>query len=311
MVQDIAEPASPDGKSSAKPGSRRHVVTILTVAGIAVLYVLSLILQANSGTTRNTAEAPEVSEGTASVYLQFSGIDTERRVATFNLFAIQNSSQNTSESLNRTLTIQVTPAQGSGVFTVPAGQTLANEQVKIELDGDVKLWPFDRYRQPVAVSASSKVETVSTDLKVRLMVEGYSPGWKLANDATDFNKLDKFDQAFLGNVDSNSSLSTITFARSGNILLLSILLVLVVISLPVMALFVALRVRAGKQKFQAPFAAWFSAMLFAIVPIRSFLPGNPPTGAWVDTAVTVWAIIGLVVALTIYIRAWMHSERPG
>ncbi|MBQ1443364.1 MAG: DUF4436 family protein [Renibacterium sp.] len=309
MAQDTSEAESPSAGAGSKARSRLHPTALLIALAIVALYVLSLVLQANSGATRNTTEAPSVSQGTALVYLQFNGIDTERRVATFNLSAIQDPDQANTASFDRTLTVQVIPAIGSGIFTVPAGQSLANEQLKIDLDGDVKLWPFDRYSQPLVVSASSKTGNVSTELKVQLQVEGYSPGWKLANDAKEFDELDKFEQAFLGSVDQNSSLSTITFARSGSILLLSILLVLVMVSLPVMALFVALRVRSGRQKFQPPFTAWFSAMLFAIIPIRSFLPGNPPTGAWVDTAVTVWAVIGLIVALLIYIRAWMLTER--
>lgn len=79
---------------------------------------------------------------------------------------------------------------------------------------------------------------MSTALKVQLQVEGCSPGWKLANDAAQLSQLDEFDQAFYASAAADASLSTITFARSGSILLLSTLLVL--ISLPVMALFVAL-----------------------------------------------------------------------
>jgi len=309
MAQDTADADSPSAGAGPKARSRLHPTALLIALAIAALYVLSLVLQANSGITRNATEYVDPGEGNALVYLQFTGIDTERRVATFNVSAIQNPDVDAARQVDRALTLQIDPVQGSGRFTIPAGQTMANEQLRVELDGDAKLWPLDRYSQTIAISATSSTGNVNTPLKVQLQVLGYSPGWKLANDAADFKEMDRLDQVFLGQVDSNTSVSTIALARSGSILLLSILLVLVMVSLPVMALFVALRVRSGRQKFQPPFTAWFSAMLFAIIPIRSFLPGNPPTGAWVDTAVTVWAVIGLIVALLIYIRAWMLTER--
>ena len=35
-------------------------------------------------------------------------------------------------------------------------------------------------------------------------------------------------------------------------------------------------------------------MLFAVIPIRNFLPGAPPPGAWIDQALVLWVLIALV-----------------
>jgi hypothetical protein len=52
------------------------------------------------------------------------------------------------------------------------------------------------------------------------------------------------------------------------------------------------------------------AMLFAIVALRNFLPGNPPLGSWIDQAVVLWVLIGLVVAMALFILAWWrHRDR--
>jgi len=49
-------------------------------------------------------------------------------------------------------------------------------------------------------------------------------------------------------------------------------------------------------------------MLFAVVPLRNFLPGAPPTGAWVDQAIVLWVLIGLASAMAIYMVAWHRDS---
>jgi hypothetical protein len=51
-------------------------------------------------------------------------------------------------------------------------------------------------------------------------------------------------------------------------------------------------------------------MLFAVVPLRNFLPGSPPTGAWIDQTIVIWVLLGLAVAMVIYIVAW-YRDRAG
>ena len=48
-------------------------------------------------------------------------------------------------------------------------------------------------------------------------------------------------------------------------------------------------------------------MLFAVVPLRNFLPGSPPAGSWIDQAVVQWVLIGLGTAMTLYIIAWVRQ----
>ena len=48
-------------------------------------------------------------------------------------------------------------------------------------------------------------------------------------------------------------------------------------------------------------------VLFAVVPLRNFLPGSPPAGSWIDQAVVQWVLIGLGTAMTLYIIAWVRQ----
>ena len=58
----------------------------------------------------------------------------------------------------------------------------------------------------------------------------------------------------------------------------------------------------------APFVTWFAAMLFAVIPIRNFLPGSPPPGAWIDQALVIWVLIALVGAMALYMVTWYRQS---
>jgi hypothetical protein len=53
------------------------------------------------------------------------------------------------------------------------------------------------------------------------------------------------------------------------------------------------------------------AMLFATIPLRTFLPGSPPIGSWIDYTVVLWVVVGLIVGLAIYVAAWARWSHPG
>jgi len=82
---------------------------------------------------------------------------------------------------------------------------------------------------------------------------------------------------------------------------------LVLITLPSLAVFVAIQVATRRRQFHPPFTTWFAAMLFAIVPLRNILPGAPPPGAWIDQALVLWVLIALVASMVIYIVAWYRQ----
>jgi hypothetical protein len=83
---------------------------------------------------------------------------------------------------------------------------------------------------------------------------------------------------------------------------------LVLITLPVLALWVSIEMIRGRKKFLPPYSTWYAGMLFAIVPLRNILPGAPPPGAWIDQAIVLWVLIALVAAMVIYFVAWYRQS---
>ena len=101
---------------------------------------------------------------------------------------------------------------------------------------------------------------------------------------------------------------TITLHRSKGPLIFDFGICLVLIALPVLALWVAIPMALGRTSFVPPFITWYAAMLFAIVPLRNILPGSPPFGSWIDQAVVLWVLIGLVAAMTLFLIAWWRNR---
>jgi len=100
----------------------------------------------------------------------------------------------------------------------------------------------------------------------------------------------------------------ITLHRAKGQLIFDVGICLVLISLPVLALWVAIPVAMGRTSFLPPLTTWYGAMLFAIVPLRNILPGSPPYGSWVDQSIVLWVLIGLVVALTLFLVGWWRQR---
>ena len=81
--------------------------------------------------------------------------------------------------------------------------------------------------------------------------------------------------------------------------------------LPVLGLTVAIVAYRGIRKVEATLMSWMAAMLFATIPLRTFLPGSPPIGSWVDYLVVLWVVAGLVLGLVIYVLAWLRWGTRG
>lgn len=98
----------------------------------------------------------------------------------------------------------------------------------------------------------------------------------------------------------------ITLRRAKGPLVFDLVVCLVLITLPTLALLVAIPMALGGRKFVPPFGTCYAAMLFAIVPLRNIFPGAPPPGSWIDQAVVQWVLFALVTAMSLYIFAWIR-----
>ena len=198
--------------------------------------------------------------------------------------------------------VRLYPTSDLGDLNYPKGKAPAQLSTVIEAHGDPGNWPFDSYKTE-KLSADAFEGTGDTRKKVpaRVEVTGALDGWDITvNRVKDPAALPTSRGNDNGNV-------VITFRRAKGPLIFDLGICLVLIALPTLALLVAIPMALGRRKFLPPFATWYAANLFAIVPLRNILPGAPPPGSWIDQAIVQWVLIALVTAMSLYIFAWVRQ----
>ncbi|MCH9767194.1 MAG: DUF4436 domain-containing protein [Actinomycetia bacterium] len=195
--------------------------------------------------------------------------------------------------LNTDVVVRLYPWVNLGEIRFDEGETPASTVATIGAQGDANLWPFDSYRtRPVTADALIGSGDSRFVEPAEIRFSGKIGGWNIHVEESD----------------SPPTESVVALQRSRGTLAFDLGIILVLITLPALALFVAIETAMGKRKFLPPLTTWFAAMLFAVVPLRNFLPGAPPTGAWVDQAIVLWVLIGLAAAMAIYMIAWHRDS---
>jgi hypothetical protein len=191
--------------------------------------------------------------------------------------------------------VRMDPPNDLGDLQYPAGKSPAQVATTIEAHGNPSNWPFDTYTTDtlsadVLVGSGDDRKYVPARVEVTGALEGWDVTVKRVGEAS--QESDRADNVI------------ITLQRAKGPLIFDLGVCLVLFALPALALTIAIVMLTGKRKFVPPFVTWFAAVLFAVVPIRNFLPGSPPVGAWIDQALVLWVLIGLVVAMILYFVTW-------
>ena len=191
--------------------------------------------------------------------------------------------------------VRMDPANDLGDLVYPAGKAPAQVATTVEAHGDANNWPFDSYSTD---TLSAEVLVGSGDDRhytpARIEVTGKLDGWDVS-----VQRVGEASQE-----SSRPDNVIITLHRAKGPLIFDLGICLVLFSLPALAFAVAIQIALGRRKFVPPFVTWFAAMLFAVIPIRNFLPGSPPPGAWIDQALVIWVLIALVGAMGVSLRIW-------
>ncbi|MGO9156912.1 DUF4436 domain-containing protein [Mycobacterium sp.] len=198
--------------------------------------------------------------------------------------------------------VRLYPTSDLGDLHYPKGKAPAQLSTTVEAHGDVGNWPFDTYStEPISADAFVGSGDNIKKVPARVEVTGDLDGWDVSvNRVHDPAALPTQRGSDNGNV-------VITLRRAKGPLIFDLGICLVLIALPTLALLVAIPMVLGRRKFLPPFATWYAANLFAIVPLRNILPGAPPPGSWIDQAIVQWVLIGLVTAMSLYILAWVRQ----
>jgi Domain of unknown function (DUF4436) len=204
--------------------------------------------------------------------------------------------------LTTDIAVRLYPPNDLGDIVFPKGKTPAQVSTTIEAHGDPGNWPFDSYRtEPLSADVFVGAGDNRKRIPAQVVVTGAMNGW----DASASHVSD--DSEARGTRMNDKSSVVLTLHRSKGPLLFDLGICLVLVSLPTLALLVAIPMALGRRKFLPPFATWYAANLFAIMPLRNILPGAPPPGAWIDQAIVQWVLIALATAMSLYIFSWVRQ----
>ena len=306
LTQAIEAPpqtAPPQLRRERRPRRRHLVLDVSIIAGVVVVYLLSLLGYHWLASTPGPLPQPDVntSDGTV-VLVRFEQLHAVANRLDVKVLVMPDDSMvdKRLHVLKTETSVRFLPQSDLGDLQYPVGKMPGQVATTIEAHGDPGNWPFDSY----------KTDTIQADMLVgagenrqskhgRVEVTGSLEGWdisatRVARDADDLDRPDNV---------------VITLKRAKGPLVFDLGICLVLITLPTLALFVAIQMLTARRQFLPPFATWYAAMLFAVVPLRNILPGAPPAGSWVDQAVVIWVLIALATALVLYIAAWYRHSK--
>ncbi|MGO9033775.1 DUF4436 domain-containing protein [Mycobacterium sp.] len=203
------------------------------------------------------------------------------------------------DELNTDIAVRLYPPNDLGDLVFPKGKAPAQVTTTIEAHGDPGSWPFDSYRtEPQSADVFVGTGVNRKRIPAIVQVTGSMDGW-------DAEVQRSTDTSETGS--HNNSNVVLTLHRAKGPLIFDLGIIVVLISLPTLALLVAIPMALGRRKFVPPFATWYAANLFAIVPLRNILPGAPPPGSMIDQSLVQWVLLALATAMALYILAWVRQ----
>lgn len=206
--------------------------------------------------------------------------------------------------LSEPLTILVSDTDGPRSFEIAQNEIPSPQSVSFITDGYIERWPFDAHSADIAVVSLQEEGNGMRAVPTVLCGSAHVPGWSFSSE-----EIPGTDEVVIDG--EQVSQVRITAVRSGATVAFGIVILALMVVLPVLGLTVAIIAYRGIRKVEATLMSWMAAMLFATIPLRTFLPGSPPIGSWVDYLVVLWVVAGLVLGLVIYFLAWLRWGTRG
>lgn len=236
-----------------------------------------------------------------------TGIDPSARVLSGLLFVVPGESLVDADGrLREDLSVDVYPVLGSASETLPAGRVPAPLSLQVSLDGNVLDYPFDVYRTDLITAVSVGSGSQRRTLPTVVGAEGELGGWVLSFRAPAEASVAGATYAAA----DGYGIQAFEARRAASTVAIALLVLGLMVLLAVLAAAVARAVALRRRRVEPSLAGWMGAMLFALVPLRNFLPGAPPLGAWIDVLVFFWVEIVIMVALAAYAATWLRDGPP-
>jgi hypothetical protein len=294
------------GRDSAARGSetlmawrrRGRVIPVMCLAALAFAYVVAATLMVGvPPAAEQTFERTDVSGGRLTVYLEILGFDPIRDAFEARLdFATATGAMGSQFGAlaDRDILVQVADGEVDRLILMHHGEPMSSVTHAINITrGSIDAYPFDRYTAELAIAAYDGSNPVPAQaMKLRVIVWGRLPIWdiRIAHADRPLNPT---------GVDLDINVRRSDQTRFFAVTLYGAMTLMGLTGITIGTL-LFLRIR----RLDTTLAAVLSAMIFTLPSIRGIVPGAPPLGVRVDSAVFLWAELAVVIGLTLVIITW-------
>ena len=296
-----------DSARGRRSPRRGRAIAITLIAALVLGYVVVVALYALNERAANIegcTDEPPSDAVLLAVTPESVNAAGDRIIANLTVLSFGPIGSADTSLLSEPLTILVSDTDGPRSFTIAQDEIPSPQSLSFITDGYIERWPFDSHSVDIAIVSLQGDGGDMTAIPTLLCGSAHVPGWTFASE--EIAGTDKIV------VDGEPVTQIrLTAIRSGATVAFGIVILGLMAVLPILGLTVAIIAYRGIRKVEATLMSWMAAMLFATIPLRTFLPGSPPIGSWVDYLVVLWVVAGLVLGLVIYVIAWLRWGARG
>jgi hypothetical protein len=284
------------GRRAQRPAwFRRALVLVALLLGCATVYGL-ILARFDLSKNRGEIEAgTPLSDARVNLYLQPIQIDVvnESIQVRISVLPVSNGAPTIAD---HDFLLEIGRGNQVEYVRVTAGQSLPEVTYEFDLhDGDVRNYPLDTYSSLIALRASERTAE-SRELVLPIHV-------------TAWEAVLGFDVRAKSIASQQGGELRIQYMvrRTGAVSFFGLAIYTAMFVMMVCALIIGSLVFLGIRKIEVTLVGALGAMIFALPALRNAMPGAPPLGVRADILVFFWAELGVVIALCLFIAAWVRK----
>jgi hypothetical protein len=277
-------------------------VAVVGLFLIALGYVVSVYSFSQSVMTQ-VPTITDPSSGVRVVFVPERVNAADQSVAGRMLLYPAPSLEDSDQRLLQEVVVDVVPAVDGGLLRFPPGRKPEPQTVVLAAPGVVQEYPWDRYQLSVQVSASTidNGDAGEQDVPSEATIYFRMPSWRMSAATADIRQ-----GTWSSNVEA-------TFTRAGSTRSIAVVLLALMVVLAAIAVGLVITTARGRRDWEFVHATWMTSMLFALMPLRSSFPGDPPLGVWIDILVFFWVEVAIMacVAVTAFALVMRAADPSG
>lgn len=286
-----------------RPISRRGWIGLAAaMVMVAVIGGLIFVNYNAEGGIRVDGGAAGMAQDGIEVIVQASGLDPRTNTGTVELIFQGQGAADFDENGRSLSNVRITvdSPDGSQEIKIPAGNALGRTVTSFAVQGQEADYPFDQYNAWLFISADTYTKQPdgtldsTKQLDIGLDARGGIDGWNTT--------------ATLGPGYAQVGYVDLHYDRAFSTRLFALLLLTLMASLSLAALWVALLAISNRRIAEVALLGWTASLLFALPLLRNSMPNGPPIGASIDILVFFWVLATAIVSALLVVLAYLRQR---